>query len=104
MTHQNSLLLSVPFKNMKTVKDWEQVLREYSDPEDSDAEDDLNVMSVQKNAHRVLQLCEQMMTTTTHTPPMGMNRPDVLKTALSASAREAIRQTAERSNASGTVP
>lgn len=37
-------------------KNWDKIVRQLSSPESSDAEDDLNVMSVCKNAARVAQV------------------------------------------------
>lgn len=41
---------------VNTMKDWDAIARELSSGEDSDAHDDLNVMSVQKNARRVADM------------------------------------------------
>ena len=38
------------------MKDWSKILAEISSGEDSDTYDDLNVLSVQRNAHRVTEL------------------------------------------------
>jgi hypothetical protein len=35
------------------MKNWEQICRSIATPPDSDAEDELNIMSVQKNARKV---------------------------------------------------
>lgn len=67
-------------------KDWDKICRELSSPESSDAEDDLNVLSVQKNAKRVSELVQNMIpgfdTAMEHAPPMGMNRVDVMRQEL----------------------
>ena len=65
-------------KMPRTLRDWNEVLKGYSSGEDSDAGDSLNVMSVQKNAHRVAELMQSITGMSTSTggvarPPMGMN-------------------------------
>jgi hypothetical protein len=65
----------------RTNKNWEQIVRELSSGEDSDAHDELNVMSVQKNAHRVAQLLHAAVPGLEQTGraafvPSGMNRLD----------------------------
>ena len=76
---------------MKTCKDWDAILAEYSEGEDSDAHDELNVMSVQKNAQRVAELIHTFVPGLDPTQrgkvPMGMNRADVLKSDLVAASR-----------------
>lgn len=59
------------------MKDWDKIVRELSSPEASDAEDDLNVVSVQKNAKRVVELLQGtipgMQCASKAQPPLGMN-------------------------------
>ena len=45
----------------RTVKDWDKIMAEIPTPPDSDAEDDLNVMSVQKNAQKVSDALHHLM-------------------------------------------
>lgn len=70
-------------------KDWEAILKELSSPESSDAEDDLNVMSVQKNANRVAELMHGVIPnldpSRAGVPFTGMNGSDVLRKRLSKS-------------------
>lgn len=40
----------------RTVRDWDKIMASLSSPESSDAEDELNVLSVQKNAQKVADL------------------------------------------------
>ena len=65
---------------MRAVRDWDKILSTMSSGEDSDAYDDLNVMSVQKNAHRVAELMHMSVpgldTSEARTPPMGMQNMD----------------------------
>ena len=66
----------------RTLKDWNEVLRDYSSGEDSDAGDSLNVMSVQRNAHRVAEMMQSVAGLPTSNggrpqPPMGMNEANV---------------------------
>ena len=72
------------------VKDWDALLKDYSSGEDSDAHDSLNVMSVQKNAHRIANLLHATMPgldpSMARDAPMGMNRPDVIRRDFEAHA------------------
>ena len=91
------------------TKNWEQIARELSSGEDSDAHDELNVMSVQKNAHKVAQLLHAAVPGLEQTGraafvPSGMNRLD--RTAftgglLAASRAVAAAQTPAAPAASG---
>ena len=60
-----------------------------SSPDSSDAEDDLNVMSVQKNATRVAELMHSMIPSldpnmTPNAPlPKGMNTSDLIRSQMS---------------------
>ena len=68
-------------------KDWTRVLRDYSSGEDSDEHDSLNVLSVQRNAHRVSELLHMTVPgldpTQARTPPMGMNSAQFIRRGLS---------------------
>ena len=72
------------------MKDWDAIMRSIPSPPDSDAEDTLNVQSVVKNAKRVVELLHStvpgMDTRYTGVPPMGMNRTDIIRDGLQATA------------------
>ena len=77
-------------------KDWTRVLREYSSGEDSDEHDSLNVLSVQRNAHRIAELLHMTVPgldpTEARTPPMGMNSAQFIRRGLSdATAASSLR-------------
>ena len=62
----------------RSVRDWDAILNDMSSGEESDAGDSLNVISVQKNAHRVAALMRDMLVDPRDdqpevTPPRGMN-------------------------------
>lgn len=67
-------------------KDWASILNGYSSGEDSDAHDEPNVMSLQKNAPRVAELLHAFVPglddEDVRRPPMGMNQPDVIRNGL----------------------
>ena len=68
------------------TKNWDKILREMSSPESSDAEDELNVVSVRKNARRVAELAHHMIPGAKEcfrgAQPFGMNRSDVLRSEV----------------------
>lgn len=71
-------------------KDWDAIARALSSPESSDAEDDLNVMSVHKNAKRVTQLMHAVLPSLDQAEaagyaPPGMNRASRLREELTRS-------------------
>ena len=75
-------------------KDWKTILDNISSPEDSDADDELNVMQVQKNARRVAELMHNFVPglgdSKDHLKgdtPMGMNNTDLIREGLVASMR-----------------
>ena len=74
---------------MKTPRDWATILKDYSSGEDSDEHDTLNVRTVQKNAHRVVDLLHSTLPGLdpkhSRAPPIGMNNADVIREGLSAS-------------------
>ena len=55
------------------IHNWDTILRDISSGEDSDAEDSLNVLSVQKNARRVCELIREMA------PPGVLDEPQGLR-------------------------
>ena len=68
-------------------------MRDIETPPDSDAEDEMNIQTVKKNAKRVTELLHQMMPNldpsmvpTEMSPPLGMNRPDIMRAMLSNAA------------------
>ena len=89
-------------------KNWAEILNNYSSGEDSDAHDDLNVMSVQKNAHRVAELLHGLVPgldrAQSGTLPMGMNtshfmRQDLERAASGATPRSSGCRSSEPSAA-----
>jgi hypothetical protein len=60
-------------------KNWDRIVRDLSSPDSSDAEDDLNIMSLQKNASRAAQLVHSYVpgldTRYSGDVPMGRNNP-----------------------------
>ena len=96
------------------MKDWNAIARELSSGEDSDAEDSLNVMQVQKNARRVAELMHTFIPdlAAQHlergAAPLGMNRPDLIRDGLAstiATARRSVtRPKATSPNASQATP
>jgi len=74
-------------------KNWKTILDSISSPEDSDAEDELNVIQAQKNTRRVAELMHQFvpgLTDSDHLKgdtPMGMNNADLIREGLASSMR-----------------
>lgn len=73
-------------------KDWKTILDAISSPDDSDAEDELNVMQVQKNARRVAELMHNFVPGLGENKdhlkgdtPMGMNNTDLIREGLVSS-------------------
>ena len=73
-------------------------MRDIETPPDSDAEDEMNIQTVKKNAKRVTELLHQMMPNldpsmipTEMSPPLGMNRPDIMRAMLASSASKSGR-------------
>lgn len=94
-------------------KNWDQIARELSSGEDSDAGDSLNVMSVVRNAHRVAELMHGALpgldATQMRTPPRGMNGVDFIRDGLAAATAEGARRSGARrasppSASSGRAP
>lgn len=93
--------------NMPAVaKNWDQIAKELSSGEDSDEHDELNVMSVQRNAHRVMDMMHTMLpgfedhAKVAHERrsgyvPKGMNRAEPLKDGLAAAIDAASRHSRE---------
>ena len=85
-------------------KDWKTILDSISSPEDSDAEDELNVMQVQRNARRVAELMHQFVPglgegNKDHLKgdtPLGMNNADLIREGLAASMRAQSQHSIER--------
>lgn len=81
-------------------KDWDAIARDLSSPESSDAEDELNVMSVRKNASRVAELVHGLVpgldATQMRTAPVGMNRPDLMRDALAKTIAGTSRHSGAR--------
>ena len=66
-------LFGMPFK------DWDRICRELSTPEDSDAEDELNLPMMQRRTPRVAELVSQLIGGATGSaPPKGMNSIDAI--------------------------
>ena len=78
---------------MPTHKNWDQIARdlsvEYDLKRDSDEDDSLNVMSVQRNAHRVAEMMREVvpavpgLTLPPARPPVGANDYSFVKTDFS---------------------
>jgi hypothetical protein len=74
-------------------KKWDAIMDSISSPEDSDAEDELNVMQAQKNTRRVSELMHQFvpgLTSSDHLKgdtPIGMNNTDLIREGLVSSMR-----------------
>lgn len=77
------------------MKNWDAIARELSSPESSDADDDLNVMSVQKNAKRVAEIMHGAIPTLDPKykgdAPKGMNDLNALREQLTRSFAESRR-------------
>lgn len=90
------------------MKNWDKIVKELSSPESSDAEDDLNVMSVQKNAKRVGELMSGVIPTLDSNkqgaPPKGMNCTSVLRDQLTKSFVESRRSIKPPSMSEGAIP
>jgi hypothetical protein len=73
------------------TKRWDAIVAALPSPEDSDAEDDLNVMSVFRNAHRVSEIARTFAPDTSEGPPtpptplMGMNSMNLIREGLAGS-------------------
>lgn len=93
---------------MPAKKDWDRIARELSSGEDSDAGDELNVMSVQRNAQKVCDLVRTVMPGMGgNTTVRGMNRPDALRTGMAdaiATASRAVTGGAPGPGAPESVP
>ena len=80
-----------------TRKNWDEIVKTLSSPEASDAEDDLNVVSVRKNAHRVAELMHGVVPgldrNRAGNAPIGMNRTDVFQTAMTKAFSDAATAT-----------
>jgi hypothetical protein len=64
-------------------KNWDAICRELSSGEDSDEHDSLNVVKVQRNAHRVAELLRGVVLgDDAAAPPKGMNNADALRKHL----------------------
>lgn len=71
-------------------KDWDKICKSIETPPDSDAEDELNVQMVKKNAKRisdVLHLAMPMLDSKhASSTPRGVNRVDAFASNLSGAA------------------
>lgn len=78
------------------MKDWNKIARELSSPEASDAEDEVNVVSVQKNARRVAELLHHMVPgmdpAYRGSAPMGMNSSDAVRLKPPADVNAALER------------
>lgn len=112
-----------PSASSSASKNWDKIVSELSSGDESDAGDDLNVMSVQKNAHKVVQMLHAMMpgleegakivhgvgsSSDAYCPP-GMNRTAPLTAGISAAidattSLHASEQMQEEQVASSSVP
>lgn len=65
--------------NPMPFKDWDRICRELTTPEDSDAEDEINLPMMQKRTPRVAELASQLLGGSTNgAPPKGMNSIDAI--------------------------
>ena len=79
------------------MKNWDKICRDIQTPSDSDAEDDLNIMSVQKNAQKVSDILHHALpmldSSRASGLPRGMNSlasfSDPLKRAIDSSRKPA---------------
>lgn len=84
------------------MKDWNAIARDLSSGEDSDADDSLNVLQVQKNARRVAELMHTFVPALAAehlargATPLGMNRPDLIRTELASTIARARAAAAEQ--------
>ena len=87
-------------------KDWNAILQEYSDDDYEDTYDTLNVMSVQRNAHRCAELLHSMLPNLSQhdvrAPPMGMNDSDIIRNAFGRTVHAASRHS--RASREGPPP
>ena len=85
---------------MPPAKDWNKIVRELSSGEDSDEHDSLNVLSVQRNAHRVVEMVGGMLGEHRDAlPPMGTNSNAVIREGLARASSVASRPTPARAAA-----
>lgn len=79
-------------------------MRDLSSPEASDEEDSLNVLSVQRNAHRVAELLHGTIpgldVAQMRDLPAGANKLDFMRVGLANAMREASRRSHEASSQS----
>ena len=72
----------------RSMTEWDTIMRNIPSPDDSDAEDCVNVLSLQKNAPKVVQLLQHLIPgvsqTTDPVIPRGMNRVDAIRDGLSS--------------------
>jgi len=70
------------------MKEWDTIMRSIPSPENSDTEDSVNIMSLQKNAPRVIQLMQHTLpglsNDVTSSMPMGINRTDIIRDGISS--------------------
>ena len=75
-------------------KDWNKIMREIPSPDSSDAEDELNVLSVQKNAKRVCEMMHRMVPGLQRgevgSVPKGMNDSNVILSSMEESFRSSF--------------
>lgn len=91
----------------KTVREWDAAMAAMSEEDESDCEDVFNVRMLHKRLPRVVDLVQQMVEPPSSiaprpgaAPPLGMNRPDALRNALSATASAVNAKTQKSSPAS----
>lgn len=76
---------------MVVRKNWDKVVAELSSGDDSDEGDSLNILSVQRNAHRVAELLHGTMpgldVDEMRNLPRGMNKVDFMREGLAAAVR-----------------
>lgn len=84
------------------MKNWDEITRNLTSPEASDEEDDLNIMSVQRNAHRVAELLHGSLPfldeTQMRTLPSGTNKLDFMRQGLARAMSDASHRSPEASS------
>jgi len=74
----------------RSMKEWDSIMRTISSPENSDAEDSVNVITLQENAPKIVRLMEHVVPNLnphdTTTLPLGMNNLSPIRDGISSAA------------------
>ncbi|NDB85159.1 MAG: hypothetical protein EB127_21030 [Alphaproteobacteria bacterium] len=72
----------------KSMKEWDNIMRNISSPENSDADDDVNILSIQRSTPKVVQLMQHIvpgLSANVDAPmPMGMNSTQFIRDGISS--------------------